>query len=170
MPENYPFSNYALKKITSYHEDALNSVRRLTFSQYCKYNLRKKGSIFSLSESDPLKYKPTIITSSLTYLAERDNELALESFEYLLKAGGEIQTKFNYLYEINQLIELVHKANDNIKEEVFLQVIKQISSKKQIYMRILCCLCYCVRPSTRIYIPLLNYFFEDVTIYETIPT
>lgn len=69
MPENFPFSDYALKKITSYHEEALNSVRRLTFSQYCKYNLRKKGGLLSLSESDPLKYKPTMITSSLTYLA-----------------------------------------------------------------------------------------------------
>lgn len=64
---------------------------------------------------------------------------------------------------------MVHKANDNIKEEVFLQVIKQISSKKQIFMRILCCLCYCVKPSTRIYIPLLNYFYEEATIYENVP-
>lgn len=95
--------------------------------------------------------------------------MALEAFEYLLKAGGEIQSKFNYLYEINQLIELVHKANDNIKEEVFIQAIKQVSSKKQVYMRILCCLCYCVKPSTRIYIPLLNYFLEEATLFENVP-
>jgi hypothetical protein len=70
-PENYPFSDYAVKKITAYHEDALASVRRLTFSQYCKYNLRKKGGFFSLAEADPLKYKATPLTSSLTYLSER---------------------------------------------------------------------------------------------------
>jgi hypothetical protein len=71
IPENYPFSDYAVKKISSYHEDALNSVRKLTFSQYCKYNLRKKGGFFSLTENDPLKYKATPLTSSLTYLSER---------------------------------------------------------------------------------------------------
>ncbi len=70
-PEKYPFSDYATKKIISYHEEALVSIRRFTFTQYCKYNLRKKGGFFSLSESDPLKYKSTMISSSLTYLSDR---------------------------------------------------------------------------------------------------
>lgn len=98
MPENYPFSDYANKKILSYHEEALNSVRRFTFTQYCKYNLRRKGGIFSFAETDPLKYKKTPISSSLTYLPDRCNETAIEIFECLLKAGGEIQTRYNYLY------------------------------------------------------------------------
>ena len=169
MPENYPFSDYAVKKITSYHDDALNSVRRFTFTQHCKYNLKKKGGFFSLSEGDPLKYKPTMLTSSLTYLSERENEVALECFELLLRAGGEVQSKHNSLYEINQLIELVFAADDNLKEEVFFQAIKQISSKKQIYARVMCCLCYCVKPSTRMYIPLLNYFYEEATLFENLP-
>lgn len=70
-PENYPFSDYAVKKIISYHEDALNSVRRLTFTQFCKYNLRKRGGFFNINEVDPLKYKKTMISSSLTYLGDR---------------------------------------------------------------------------------------------------
>jgi hypothetical protein len=40
---------------------------------------------------------------------------------------------------------------------------------KLIYMRILCCLCYCMKPSTRIYIPLLNFIYEEATLYERIP-
>ena len=63
------------------------------------------------------------------------------------------------------MIEILYKSNDNIKEEAYLQVIKQISSKKEIYVKILCCMCYCVKPSTRIYVPLLNYLYEEATLY-----
>jgi hypothetical protein len=80
MPENYAFSDYARKKITSYNEEALNSVRNLTFTQYCKDNLRKKDGFFSKVESDPLKYRKKIIGTSLTYLSSKQNEIALIAF------------------------------------------------------------------------------------------
>ena len=61
------------------------------------------------------------------------------------------------------------KSEDNLKEEIFLQLVKQISSKKEIYLRIFCSVCYCVKPSTRIYIPLLNFLYEEASIYENLP-
>lgn len=66
--------------------------------------MRKKGGFLSFAETDPLEYKKTIISSSLTYLPDLLSETALEAFEHLLKAGGELQSQFNYLYEINQII------------------------------------------------------------------
>jgi hypothetical protein len=57
-----------------------------------------------------------VISSSLTHLPDLLSETALEAFEYLLKAGGELQSQFNYLYEINQIIEIMHKSEDNIRE------------------------------------------------------
>ena len=48
-PEKYPLSDYAHKKISSYNEEALNSVRRFTFTQYCKCNIKKKQGFFSLT-------------------------------------------------------------------------------------------------------------------------
>ena len=36
-------------------------------------------------------------------------------------------------------------------------------------MRILCCLCYSVKVSTKIYIPLLNYLYEEAVLFESQP-
>lgn len=83
----------------------------------------------------------------------------MDAFEILLKAGGELESSHNWLYESSRLVELAHSIDDSLKEEIFLQVIKQISSRKPIYMRILCCLCYSVKLSTKFYIPLLNYLY-----------
>ena len=76
-PEGYPLSDYANKKIASYHEEALVSVRRLTFNAFVKVNVKRRKGFFSFTESDPLKYKSTPISSSLTYLDEAENEVAL---------------------------------------------------------------------------------------------
>lgn len=69
-PEKFPLSDYALKKISSYSEEALNSVRKFTFQQFCKFNVKKKTGFFSLTESDPMKYKKTPIGASLTIMKE----------------------------------------------------------------------------------------------------
>ncbi len=45
-----------------------------------------------------------------------------------------------------------------------MQVIKQLESKKLIYMKILCCFSATVKPSARIYLPILNYLMEEETI------
>lgn len=72
-PEKYPFSDYSHRKISSYNEDALNSVRKFTFAQYCKFNVKKKNGFFSLTESDPMKYKNTMISASLTFMKDSEN-------------------------------------------------------------------------------------------------
>ncbi len=88
MPEKYPFSDYAVRKISSYNEEALNAVRKITFNNFYKYNLRKKSGLFSECEKNPLKYKKISLSASLTNLVEDENEIAIQAFDYLLKAGG----------------------------------------------------------------------------------
>lgn len=63
----------------------------------------------------------------------------------------------------------MHSIDDSLKEEVFLQVIKQLSSRKPIYTKVLCCLCYSVKVSTKFYIPLLNYLYEEAVLFESQP-
>lgn len=61
------------------------------------------------------------------------------------------------------------EGDDSMREEIYLQIVKQTSSKKELYTQILCAMCYCVRPSTRLYIPLLNFMYEEYTLYENLP-
>jgi len=49
-------------------------------------------------------------------LKDSEEETAIEAFEILLRAGGDVTTKHNYLYEINELIELMMSGMDTLKE------------------------------------------------------
>lgn len=65
LPENYPLSDYAIKKISSFNSEALDTIRNFPFSYYCKQHVRKKTSRFAV---EALHYKSTPISRSLTYL------------------------------------------------------------------------------------------------------
>jgi len=71
FPEKYPLSDFATKKISSYTEEALNSVKKFTFSQFLKNNLSKKTSLFRVNNNIySLKYRKNGISNSLTDLSE----------------------------------------------------------------------------------------------------
>lgn len=57
-------------------------------------------------------------------------------------------------------MEILDEGED-FREEGYFQVIKQLSSKKKVYFQILACLCVTVRPSARMYVPLLNYLYYN---------
>ena len=67
-------------------------------------------------ESDPMKYKKNSISTSLTYLKDSEEEIAIEAFDILLRAGGDAVSKHNYLYELNELIGLMMSGGDALKE------------------------------------------------------
>lgn len=47
-------SSYAGKKITAYHDNALAAVRKFSFREYCKLNVRKKSRWLPGKSSDPM--------------------------------------------------------------------------------------------------------------------
>jgi hypothetical protein len=70
----------AIRKIAFYHEEALISVRKITFLQYTKRNLRRETGIFTFTEKNPLNYKKEVILNSLTILPKDAVEKALQIF------------------------------------------------------------------------------------------
>ena len=53
------------------------------------------------------------------------------------------------------------KGIEDLREEAYFQVIKQLSSGKKVYLKIMSCLAATVAPTTRMYLPLLNYIYEE---------
>lgn len=63
------------------------------------------------------------------------------------------------VWYIWKFIHEIQQEEDDIKDEAYFQIVKQMSSNKKIYYKFLACLAATVQPSTRMYLPLLNYIY-----------
>lgn len=63
------------------------------------------------------------------------------------------------VWYIWKFIHEIQQEEDDIKDEAYFQIVKQMSSNKKIYYKFLACLTATVQPSTRMYLPLLNYIY-----------
>lgn len=87
--EEYPKSNYCFKKIKSYNQQALESVKKYSFESFCEKNIKPEG-FWVFRTFDRLKHQKQPLSDSLTYLNQLQTEKALQIFEYLLRAGGDL--------------------------------------------------------------------------------
>ena len=87
-------------------------------------------------------------------------ETSIDMFEDLLKAGMDTPSEHHPIFHVHHFIETIMKGVEDLREEAYFQLIKQMSSGKKIYLQIMSCLAATVAPSTRMYVPLLNYVYE----------
>ena len=158
MVENYPQSDLAYKGIDSYGEEALKIIDENPFEPFIDMLARKK-QMWGNKQVDQMSYRKDSLSNSLTYLLPQIEERALEMFDLLLKCEGLKHTEHPYYYHSAELINFVLKEpSDELKEELFMQIIKQQSSGKVIYLKLMALACCFIKPSIRMYAPLLNYF------------
>lgn len=115
--------------------------------------------MFLFKEKNVMKYKRDSISDSLTHLPDTKVEISIDIFDILLTIGGEKEGAYPTVVYVWKYIYQILEEIEDIREEAYFQVIKQLSSNIEIYYQVLACLSATVQPSTRMYLPLLNYVY-----------
>ena len=146
------------KSIGNYNPQALDTILKADYKEFFESLLVKRKSWGKLeTPSHRLEYKKSMQTP-LTGLKEEYHDEAIEIFNLLFTMES---TEFTYPkhHHIAVIINRVIAAEDELRDEIFLQVIKQMSSTERHndYLPLFVVLCTVVKVSLRMYIPLLNY-------------
>jgi hypothetical protein len=88
--------------------------------------LRKRTSFFGISKdySEVLAAKNRPLTKTLTLMEDEDEERALKVFKVLIRIGEEAKLD-NVFRLIENMIALCQSTSQELKNEVFLQLLKQ---------------------------------------------
>ncbi|KAI3647637.1 hypothetical protein MP228_007858 [Amoeboaphelidium protococcarum] len=158
---------------TSAKESSFVDFVKMYFNQEVKVGLFgktvRKGALNDLDALEKeiqmkVKYSEKPITAPLTKIPDAtDQKIAVELFHYIMQAMGDSPTKKSR-YELMQQICIIGMKKESLRDEVYSQVIKQITSnrspKEQSLKNgwiLLCLLCTCVIPSMRLEMHLYNH-------------
>ncbi len=110
-----------------------NKIIHFAAEEFFKRVLRKRTTFLGMSKdfTDVLVAKNRPMTKTLTLMTEEDEERALKVFKVIVRIGEEAKLD-NVFRLIENLIALCQSTSQELKNEVFLQLIKQSSTDQEL--------------------------------------
>ncbi|EAR90393.2 unconventional myosin heavy chain (macronuclear) [Tetrahymena thermophila SB210] len=147
------------KQITNDQSQKLATV----FSKYSLMNPRK-ASVRDTNSLEQIVLQQRKLTKLIQYKKFSPSEKAINIFKTLLKCTGERKSRYNRHNNIIKLLTLCNEESIDLKEEVYVQLCKQLSAndKKESrikYLKLFAIISSILPTTSRFYYPLLHFLY-----------
>ena len=78
-----------------------------------------------------MKWSPTLITEPLTKIPEHLNEAAIKMFKRLVSYMGDRKSVKSSMTNVKSHLEISFKGTEDLKDEAFVQVLKQMKDHRE---------------------------------------
>ena len=112
-------------------KEVIGEALQYNLSDYYNQNLKEKKSFFKrIPTEEIMRWSPDLISDPLTNVAGYQNDIAIKMFKRLLSYMGDRKSVKKPMDIVKSHLELSFKGTEDLKDEAFVQVLKQIKDHR----------------------------------------